>query len=119
MAIVDINPETAKQVVTEIRELGRQSISVVADVTLAADAKRMVDTVVEEWGRLDIAINNAGRVIWGDTVAVPEEDWDKVMDLNTPRDLQKIQGARLTCPEGSLSSAPQQMRPPLRSCRRH
>jgi NAD(P)-dependent dehydrogenase (short-subunit alcohol dehydrogenase family) len=82
VAIVDINPTTAQQVTEEIRELGQQAISVEADVTVSADVERMVDTVVEEWGKLDIAVNNAGRVIWGKTEYVTEEDWDKVVDLN-------------------------------------
>lgn len=82
VAIVDINPDTAKKVAEEIRELGQPALCIVADVTLSDDVKRMVDTVVAEWGKLDIAVNNAGRVIWCDAVDVPEEDWDKVMDLN-------------------------------------
>lgn len=82
VAIVDINPDTANQVADEIRKLGQKSIAIAADITIPNDAKRMVETVVEEWGKLDIAVNNAGRVIWGDTVDVSEEDWDKVVDLN-------------------------------------
>ena len=82
VAIVDINPETAQNVAEEIRELGQPAMSIVADVTVPNDVKRMVDTVTAEWGRLDIAINNAGRTIWSDTVDMSEEDWDKVMDLN-------------------------------------
>jgi len=82
VAIVDINPGTVKQVSEEIRESGQKSISIVADVTVAADARRMVGAVVKEWGKLDIAVNNAGRTIWGDSVDVSEEDWNKVIDLN-------------------------------------
>lgn len=82
VAIVDINSTTAQQVTEEIRELGQQAISIVADVTVSADVKRMVDTVVEEWGKLDIAVNNAGRTIWSKTEDMTEEDWDKVLDLN-------------------------------------
>ena len=82
IAIVDINSETAKKVVEEIRELGKESIAIVADVTIPANAKKMVDAVVNEWGKLDIAVNNAGCTIWEDTIKVKEEDWDKVIDLN-------------------------------------
>lgn len=82
VAIVDINPDTAQQVAGEIREKGQKSIALAVDVTIAADVKNMVESVVKEWGKLDIAVNNAGRVIWGDTVDVPEEDWDKVVNLN-------------------------------------
>ena len=65
-----------------MRERSQNALAIEADVTRSADAERMVDTVVAEWGRLDIAVNNAGRVIWCDTVDVPEEDWDRVLDLN-------------------------------------
>ena len=51
-------------------------------LTIAADVRRMVNVVVEKWDKLDIAVNNAGRTIWSDTVETSEEDWDKVMDLN-------------------------------------
>lgn len=82
VAIVDVNIVTAQQMAEEILKLGQKSIAINADVTVAADAKRMVETVVAEWGKLDIAVNNAGRTIWADTVDVTEEDWDKVLDLN-------------------------------------
>ena len=82
VAVVDINQTTAQQVTAEIQKSARRAISVVADVTVSADVKRMVDTVVAEWGRLDIAVNNAGRAVWGKTEDVSEEDWDKVLDLN-------------------------------------
>ena len=82
VAIVDINPATAQQVAKEIKALGRESIAIEADVTVSADAKRMVDSVVKEWGKLDIAVNNAGRTIWEKTEEMTEENWDKVLDLN-------------------------------------
>jgi sorbose reductase len=82
VAIVDINPTTARQVSEELRELGRKSIWIEADVTIANDAKRMVEAVVKEWGKLDVAVNNAGCTIWSKTEETTEEDWDKVIDLN-------------------------------------
>jgi sorbose reductase len=82
VAIVDINPDTAQQVAEEICSLGQKSIPIVADVTSTDDVKRMVDTVIREWGKLDIAINNAGRTLWKNAEDVSEEEWDMVVDLN-------------------------------------
>jgi sorbose reductase len=82
VAIVDINPDTAQEVAEEIKALGRKSIPIVADVTSPDDVKRMVDTVVNEWGKLDIAINNAGRTLWKNAEDVSVEEWDSVVDLN-------------------------------------
>ena len=44
----------------ELRALGSQAEYVHADVRLEADVSRLVDQVVERFGRLDIAVNNAG-----------------------------------------------------------
>jgi sorbose reductase len=82
VAIVDINADTANKVAEEIRSLGGKSIPIVADVTSSIDTKMMVDTIIKEWGRLDIAINNAGRTLWKNAEDVSEEEWDKVVDLN-------------------------------------
>ncbi len=82
VAIVDINSATAQQVAEELRELGQQSMWIKADVTVADDTKRMVDAVVKEWGKLDIAVNNAGRTIWSKTEEMIEKDWDDLMTLN-------------------------------------
>jgi sorbose reductase len=82
VAIVEINPDTAQQVADEICSLGQKSIPIVADVTLTDDVKRMVDTIIKEWGKLDIAINNAGRTLWKNAEDVSEEEWDMVVDLN-------------------------------------
>lgn len=82
IAVVDINPETANKVAKEIKDFGGEAIAIIADVISSADVRRMVQTVLEEWGQLDIGVNNAGRVIWGNAEDVSEEDWDKVVDLN-------------------------------------
>jgi 3-oxoacyl-[acyl-carrier protein] reductase len=72
----------AKEVVREIEELGRKGLAVKADVSSFQDAQSMVDTVVKEFGSLDIMVCNAGinwdGVIWKMT----EEQWDTVINVN-------------------------------------
>ncbi|UCC81560.1 MAG: SDR family NAD(P)-dependent oxidoreductase, partial [Gemmatimonadota bacterium] len=72
----------AKQVVAEIEALGRRGLAVKADVSSYSDAQNMVDTVVGEFGRLDIMVCNAGinwdGVIWKMT----EEQFDTVINVN-------------------------------------
>lgn len=82
VAIADINPDTAEKVSENIRALGQKSISIAVDVTKTDDAKKMVDAVIKEWGKLDIAINNAGRTLWKNAEDVSEDEWDTVVDLN-------------------------------------
>jgi NAD(P)-dependent dehydrogenase (short-subunit alcohol dehydrogenase family) len=82
VAIVDINPTTAQQVAEEIKALGRRSLAIVADVTVAADAKRMVATVVQAWDKLDIGVNNAGVGGWANAEDMTETEWDRVININ-------------------------------------
>jgi len=72
----------ASEVVRQIEGMGCKGLAVKADVTSFQDAQNMVDTVVKEFGRLDIMVCNAGinwdGVIWKMT----EEQWDTVINVN-------------------------------------
>jgi 3-oxoacyl-[acyl-carrier protein] reductase len=70
---------------TEIEGLGRRVVTVVGDVSRAADAERMVAEALARFGRIDILVNNAAaphgadrRLLW----EVPEDAWDLVIDVN-------------------------------------
>ena len=65
-----------------IRENGGEAIFVQGDVTKAEDAKRMVETAVSTYGKLDILHNNVGIGLGGSVVDTSEEDWDRVIITN-------------------------------------
>ena len=84
-AHTDVPGGTAKnldQLVTDITALGVKAVPVHCDVTNVADVKRMVDTVVETFGKVDILVNNAGVVGITPVVDMDVEQWDLVMDVN-------------------------------------
>ena len=72
----------AKEVVKKIEAMGRKGLAIKADVSSHEDAQNMVQTVIEEFGRLDILVCNAGinwdGVIW----KMSEEQWDTVINVN-------------------------------------
>src|SRR5512137_118570 len=72
----------ANAICDQIKAMGRRGLAVRADVASFSDAQSMVGTVVKEFGRVDILINNAGvnrdAVIWKMT----EEQWDEALDIN-------------------------------------
>ena len=72
----------AKEVVKEITSMGRKGLAIKADVSSYTDAQNMVDTVVKEFGKLDILVCNAGinwdGVIW----KMSEEQFDQVINVN-------------------------------------
>ncbi len=82
VAIVDANPATAEQVAHDLSAHGIEAVAVQADVTRSADVDRAVDTVVQHFGSLVIAVNNAGIGQWVDAEKAPDDEWRRVMAVN-------------------------------------
>lgn len=82
VAIVDINPEAGTKTAEEVRSLGRQSLFISCDVTRRDQVQEMVRRAAEGFGRLDIAVNNAGLGILGADEEIAQEAWDKVIAVN-------------------------------------
>jgi 2-dehydro-3-deoxy-L-rhamnonate dehydrogenase (NAD+) len=80
IAIVDLDLEGAERVAAS---LGGPAFAIRADVTRAAEVKRVVEAVLGRTGRIDILVNNAGIAgksapIWEQT----DEDWDSNIAIN-------------------------------------
>src|SRR5262249_18806030 len=72
-----------RAVVEEICSKGGSAIFVKGDVSVAADCSRAVAQTVGKFGRLDIALNNAGIPQLGTPIVdLAEEDWDKTIATN-------------------------------------
>src|SRR5277367_5882567 len=72
-----------KETVELIRAAGSDGLFVKTDVAIAADVQALVRKTVENFGRVDIAFNNAG--IEGNLVPIvnqSEADWDRTIDIN-------------------------------------
>ncbi|MFQ5859289.1 MAG: beta-ketoacyl-ACP reductase [Anaerolineae bacterium] len=72
----------AAELAETIRGMGRRALVVQADVSSFADAQAMVQKVLDEFGRLDILINNAGMNWDGVVWKMTEEQWDRVIDVD-------------------------------------
>ncbi len=74
--------EAAEQTVAEIRKMGRQSISIAADLDSVPEVKRLVKESIEGLGSLDILVNNAGIEKRAAFWEVTEADYDLVVNTN-------------------------------------
>jgi 3-oxoacyl-[acyl-carrier protein] reductase len=74
--------DAAKAVCSEIMGIGRKAIPVQADVSLAADVKRMVAEVENSLGGTDILVNNAAIAKPRQLEDIPEEEWDEILAVN-------------------------------------
>lgn len=76
--------ERLERVADEIRSLGRRSLAIVTDICIPEQVDNMVKETVEEFGRIDILLNNAGG--GGLSLRNPEdtplEEWNAVIALN-------------------------------------
>jgi 3-oxoacyl-[acyl-carrier protein] reductase len=72
----------AAEVVAQIHNLGRQAIMVKADVRRQDQVEAMTERAVEEFGQLDILINNAGVTSDALLAEMSWEDWETVLQTN-------------------------------------
>jgi NAD(P)-dependent dehydrogenase (short-subunit alcohol dehydrogenase family) len=82
VAIVGRTRETAERTCASLRELGVQSFFVKCDVGDLKQIRATHQEVADRFGRLDIAVNNAGRGIIRSALAVDQADWDRMIDVN-------------------------------------
>jgi glucose 1-dehydrogenase len=76
------HPEEGEQAVQEIVKGGGQAISVRADVSEPEEVKGLIQKTVQEFGRLDIMVNNAGIEQKIPFLETPLEVWEKVISVN-------------------------------------
>ncbi len=69
----DIN---AQQTAEMVEAFGRKAMVIKADVRDAKAIAQMTDSVVQEWGRIDCLVNNAGIAKESPFLEMSEEDWD-------------------------------------------
>jgi len=80
VVVADVNAKTGQAVADEIKHAGGQSLFVQCDVANRNDIALMFERIIQTFGRLDCAFNNAG--IGGPVLPMadyPDEDWDNVI----------------------------------------
>ncbi len=74
--------QAAAEIVREVEALGVKALAVRADVSRLEEAERVVSATLEEFGRLDILVCNAGIWEGAPVEEISEELWDRVLDIN-------------------------------------
>jgi len=82
VVVADINEEAANRVAENIVRNGSQATAITVDVSREADVKRLIETAVSRFGRLDYIFNNAAIFIGGDARDVSLEQWERVLKVN-------------------------------------
>jgi NADP-dependent 3-hydroxy acid dehydrogenase YdfG len=70
------------QLVAEIKKDGGEALALEVDVTDTAACEQAVQQAHQQWGTLDILINNAGVMLLGPVQDAPLTEWERMVDLN-------------------------------------
>jgi len=76
------HPEGAEETKAKVGAAGRQCSTVKADVSVLSEIHHLVESGIQQLGKIDILVNNAGLEKNADFWDVTEADYDKVMDVN-------------------------------------
>ncbi|WKA50048.1 3-oxoacyl-ACP reductase family protein [Planococcus liqunii] len=76
------NKDILQEALEELQSFNKRCIAVSGDLSNIQEVKRLIDTAAEEFGTIDVLVNNAGVNIAKPAMEVTEEDWDTVLDLN-------------------------------------
>jgi len=74
--------EAAQEVVKEVEKMGRQALSVRANVANCEEARSLIETTIARFGRIDILVNNAGINRDALLLRMKETEWDEVLSTN-------------------------------------
>jgi NAD(P)-dependent dehydrogenase (short-subunit alcohol dehydrogenase family) len=82
VVIVDWNREAGERAAREIQESGLNAAYRHVDVSKSREVESLMEGVAQEYGRLDVLVNNAAIQILAQLVETKEEDWDRLHGVN-------------------------------------
>ena len=74
--------ERIENLAKEIKQNGGQALAIAVDVTQREQVKKLVDAAVEQFGRVDVILNNAGLMPLSPMDRLNVDEWDTLIDVN-------------------------------------
>lgn len=87
----DFTEEGVEKVVNDVKKVGGEIVAVTANIRKVEETKGMVERSLEYFGRIDILVNAAGKHDYNLVTDLPEEMWDREIELNLKASFNCIQ----------------------------
>ena len=100
IVLSDIDTASVEAAANTIQIEGIQAIGIAADVSNKAQVDNLITKTIEQFGRVDVLVNNAGIYPFKAFQDLEEADWDKVMDVNLKGIFLTSQAVSKVLPEG-------------------
>lgn len=82
MSVVGHDEEDGRHALDDLRSQGIEAIYANADVADEHEAQAAIVRTLDEWGRIDVLVNNAAMMTFAPVVDLPTADWDRVLAVN-------------------------------------
>ncbi len=82
VALASRSADKLEEVAGEVCAVGGEALVVPVDVAVEAEVNQAIETVVAEWARVDVLVNNAGLIDFGPLHEIKPAAWDKVIGAN-------------------------------------
>lgn len=93
IVVNDLHDEALKPLVETLRSQGGRALGLPADISSKASVQKMVESILHNYGRLDVLVNNAGILRRGFVDQIDEKDWDASISVNLTGVLNCCQAA--------------------------
>jgi NAD(P)-dependent dehydrogenase (short-subunit alcohol dehydrogenase family) len=100
VVVADLNLENGQQAAKELKLLGVKALAIKCDVSNAAEVAELFNKTVQEFGQVDVLVNNAGIYPYVAFDKMQEADWDKVITVNLKSVFLCCKEASKTMPAG-------------------
>jgi NAD(P)-dependent dehydrogenase (short-subunit alcohol dehydrogenase family) len=82
VAVIDLNEQHGVETVQEITGFKGDAIFAKCNVGDSAEIQSAIKAALDKWGKIDVVINDAAMMTFKPVLELPDEDWDKVLDVN-------------------------------------
>ena len=82
LVIADIDEDSGRKVAGNLQHIGRKALAVKTDVASPADVDRLFVAVQDQFGGVDILVNNTGIWFRKPFLEIADREWDKVLSVN-------------------------------------